>query len=62
MTSTNGRDVTHLGTPIRDGAMSALCFKKPQAINPRRSRWTLVEKQVTCAACKAAIEKRGEKR
>lgn len=58
-TKRHARDVTHLATLIRaDGDVSALCFKKPQAINLKRSRWTLAEAQVTCRACLDAIEAR----
>lgn len=34
-----------------DGAVSALCFTKPRAIDLRRASWTLRRHATTCPAC-----------
>ena len=33
------------------GEVSALCFKKPRAINMKLASWTIAESAVTCRAC-----------
>jgi hypothetical protein len=49
----------HRGKHIRDdGAVSALCFKTPRAINMRSSSWTLQDKAVTCPKCLRLIAER----
>ena len=46
----------HMASKIRpDGAVSALCFDEPRAIDLRRASWTWVAENVTCAACKVAM-------
>ncbi len=46
----------HRAAKIRsDGAVSALCFSKPRAINLSKSSWTNRDEAVTCPRCKAAI-------
>lgn len=37
------------------GRVSALCFKKPRAIDMKRASWTTSDKAVTCPRCRAAI-------
>lgn len=37
------------------GAVSALCFTKPRAIDLTRALWTVREHAVTCPKCKAAL-------
>ena len=44
--------VYHMANKIQaGGAVSALCFKKPQAINLMRSSWTIRPEAVTCPKC-----------
>ncbi len=37
------------------GHVSALCFKRPRAIDRARASWTLVDKLVTCPKCLAVL-------
>jgi hypothetical protein len=37
------------------GAVSALCFKKPRAINLKLASWTNRDEAVTCKACKKVL-------
>ena len=47
----------HLATAIRsDGAASALCFKREQAISPKMAKWTTARAFVTCAKCKRLLK------
>lgn len=41
-----------------DGAVSALCFKVPRAINLRAAFWTLRDEAVTCPKCLEIINAR----
>lgn len=42
-----------------EGNVSALCFKKPRAIDMRLATWTNRDEAVTCKKCKACIIARG---
>lgn len=44
-----------------DGAVSALCFKRPRPIDLRKALWTVIDLQVTCPKCRELIEKRKKK-
>lgn len=46
----------HLMGP--DGQVSALCFKRPRAIDLRTASWTLRDDEVTCPKCIATINRR----
>lgn len=35
-----------------DGRVSALCFRRPRAINLARALWTLQDEAVTCRKCR----------
>lgn len=49
--------ICHLAKHFRsDGKVSALCAKKPRAINLKVALWTNREEAVTCGKCKAIIE------
>ncbi len=39
----------HLWGP--DGSVSALCFKRPRAINLEHALWTITRDAVTCKKC-----------
>ena len=41
-----------------DGAVSALCFKTPHAINLKRATWTNRDEAVTCQKCLAVIARK----
>lgn len=41
-----------------DGAVSALCFKRPRKIDLTRSSWTIRDEAVTCSKCLALLAKR----
>jgi hypothetical protein len=41
----------------REGNASALCFRKPHAVNLSRETAVLVDENVTCEACLALLEK-----
>ncbi len=46
----------HMIDKIRpDGAVSALCFKRPRAINLKVSTWTNRREAVTCRKCLAKM-------
>lgn len=48
--------VYHFGAKVRcDGAMSALCYRRPRPINLRLALWTIREEAVTCPKCKAIL-------
>ena len=36
---------------LDDGSVSALCFRRPRAINLRRALWTIRKSAVTCPKC-----------
>lgn len=49
--------IAHLGAKVReDGAVSALCFKSPRAIDMVRSTWVMRKEAVTCSKCRAIID------
>lgn len=51
----------HMADKIRpDGAVSAKCYPRPRKIDLSRATWTLRPEAVTCAKCKAVME-RGER-
>ncbi len=41
-----------------DGKVSALCFKKPRAINLKVALWTLCLEAVTCEKCLRVLAER----
>ena len=46
--------ICHLAGKIApDGRVSALCFKKPRAIDLSLATWTLLRNAVTCPKCRA---------
>ena len=48
----------HMADVVRkDGAVSALCFKKPRAINLDVALWTIRPEAVTCAKCLRLLAK-----
>lgn len=48
--------VRHMAKGIReDGAVSALCFRSPRAIDMRRSSWVMRAEAVTCPKCLKAL-------
>lgn len=50
------RKVYHYAAKIRaDGAVSALCFKRPRAINLKIALWTNRAEAVTCPRCRRAL-------
>lgn len=52
------RKVYHMAAKIRpDGAVSALCYKRPRAINLRVATWTIRPEAVTCPKCRAVLVK-----
>jgi hypothetical protein len=49
----------HKAALIRDnGDVSALCFKRPRAIDLRLALWTTDDRAVTCPKCRALLESR----
>ncbi|RKY06325.1 MAG: hypothetical protein DRP56_07625 [Planctomycetota bacterium] len=53
----------HFAAKIRnDGAVSALCFKVPRAINLKVALWTTDKSAVTCKKCLALLKKAEVKR
>lgn len=47
----------HYASKIRpDGAVSALCYSKPRAIDLSRASWTNRRSDVTCKKCKALLQ------
>lgn len=47
----------HMASKIRaDGAVSALCFSKPRAIDLNRASWTQIKDVVTCSRCLKLIK------
>lgn len=55
--------IYHRALGIReDGAVSALCFKSPRAINMKVSTWTIRDEAVTCPHCLEIINARGSVR
>lgn len=47
----------HIGP---NGEVSALCFKKPRAIDmTSRETWTIRDEAVTCRKCKNALKRQG---
>ncbi len=51
--------VYHMADKSRtDGAVSALCYRRPRAINLDKGySWTIIESCVTCPKCKAILGK-----
>ncbi len=48
----------HFASLMRgDGAVSALCFQKPRAIDLNRAIWTNEARRVTCKKCRAILAK-----
>ena len=46
----------HMGKHVNSrGGVSALCFKRPRAINMKRESWTLSPEAVTCPKCIALL-------
>jgi len=44
--------IYHMASHIRsDGHVSALCFKRPRAINLGQALWTTEKDNVTCKKC-----------
>jgi hypothetical protein len=41
------------------GRVSALCFKRPRAINLEHALWTICDEAVTCKACRREMKRRG---
>ena len=53
------RKVYHFARQWRaDGAVSALCYKRPRPINLRIALWTITVKAVTCPRCLKMIRER----
>lgn len=51
----------HRAAMISESGVSALCFKKPRAIDMRpesRETWTTDDAAVTCRKCRAIIDAR----
>lgn len=49
--------VYHFAAKVRaDGAMSALCYRRPRPIDLRLALWTIRREAVTCPKCKALLE------
>lgn len=49
----------HRGDKINEhGEVSALCFKRPRAIDMKRASWVLSDSGVTCPKCLLAINAR----
>lgn len=49
--------ICHLARSIRaDGAVSAMCFTQPRAIDMSRATWTTNRKAVTCHKCSEIIK------
>lgn len=49
--------VYHYGKHVNgNGDVSALCFKKPRAIDLRKALWTIRPAAVTCRRCLAALK------
>ncbi|HEV2674177.1 MAG TPA: hypothetical protein VGV37_06505 [Aliidongia sp.] len=47
-----GPRIYHRAKGIReDGAVSALCFTSPRAINMKVATWTIRDEAVTCPRC-----------
>jgi hypothetical protein len=53
--------VYHIASKMNDeGEVSALCYKKPKAINLQRGQsWTLVPETATCSRCRDLVSKDG---
>ncbi len=50
--------ICHLARSIRaDGAVSAMCFTRPRAIDMTRATWTINRKAVTCSKCAEIIKR-----
>ena len=46
--------LVHLAKLISEAGVSALCFKKPRAIDMTRDTWTTDPSSVTCPKCRKA--------
>ncbi len=50
--------IYHLANKMRaDGAVSAICFKTPRAIDLTRATWTTDRKAVTCPKCMGIVRR-----
>jgi len=48
--------IRHLAKKVRgDGAVMAMCFKSPRAIDMKRATWTTDRNAVTCQNCLALM-------
>ena len=53
--------IIHRASVVRgDGAVSALCYKRPRPINLARTTWTNRNEATTCPKCLAALESEGQ--
>lgn len=51
------RRIVHRATAVDGtGQVSALCFKRPRAIDLRRAAWTVGDATVTCPRCCALLQ------
>lgn len=48
----------HFAISFSDKGASALCFKRPQAINLNFASWTIRTEAVTCKKCLRLLNKR----
>lgn len=48
--------IIHRADKVSEKGVSALCYKKPRAINLRSATWTFVDRLVTCPKCKGLIK------
>lgn len=56
LTQAPDRRLYHMAAKMRDdGAVSALCFKRPRAIDIRRASWTIRVSAVTCKKCQRIL-------
>ena len=44
----------------RLGGVSALCFKKPRAINLKIASWTMRPESTTCSKCRKMLKEQGK--
>lgn len=51
------KKIYHKADKMSELGVSALCFKRPQAINLKRALWTLRDEAVTCGKCKKILER-----
>lgn len=56
-----GAKIVHKADRVSiSGRVSALCFKKPRAINLKLASWTNRDDAVTCKACKTVMADRAD--